>query len=255
MFRKYTFSALLALAGCCVLSNVANAQEFFGLQVDLMSGTQAKTVFVDKDAFSDVVNKSWTPQIRAKGDKAIEQAVAAANAKMPKGVNLYSQKSQLTARAETSSQLSGKEIVVQSVLKGNALTFTSTTPTPLGKWADPKFSITYDLSVKVTIQQKKDGSLFATAVGSIQNLQLHSQNLSADVVKFFDAVSAFMGGSDFIKMAETSLRQMHVDLSAQVNQALIPINKALGDARNAGLTKLTEKVDPGTKHLVITLSK
>ena len=66
-------------------------------------------------------------------------------------VTLYQQSSNLSDNPDINVQVTGNSLVMSIVLKETRSTLKSTTPTVLGKWADPKLSLTYDLSVTATV--------------------------------------------------------------------------------------------------------
>jgi hypothetical protein len=256
MFRKYTFSALLALAGCCVLPGVVTAgpTPFQGVHVETIIGGKTTLVFGDGDMPNyPVANFLMNDKVRKALDNAILKATV--------GTGAYNPVSQLSHKRElgTTELLQDGTIYTSSFLRANTLTFKVTTNTGiLGGGLDPQFTITYDLCLIIRIKRDSTGNFLAKGEVKIINLRLDPGNLAADVAVAVDSVIKFFTGKDFIKQAEASILQKNVDVSGYVNAMLAPINQKLADARKAGLNTLTMKAVPWTKTvniLEITLSK
>jgi hypothetical protein len=111
-------------------------------------------------------------------------------------------------------------------LAGNTLNFTTTTPTVLGSYADPRFNTTYDVLVTINALMQNAAPLLKVtqAIGQIQNPHVAPGNFAADVLK---AVSGFVvqGGLDGV-VANTVAGQK-MNLTGKINGSLGAANALL----------------------------
>lgn len=108
---------------------------------------------------------------------------------------------------------------------------TSTTPTALGSWADPRFSValTAKLDLVLDIQRDRDHTLrVSSAKFTLNNATLDSHNFNGDMLKFLaDDLSPFFGGPNYKNMAENAINATSLDLAGKFNAALAPVNAQL----------------------------
>jgi hypothetical protein len=118
-------------------------------------------------------------------------------------------------------------------LIGNTLDFTTTTPTVLGSYADPRFKSSYDVlvTIRAVIQNGAPLLKITQAVGEIQNPHVAPGNAVAAIVA---AVSPFIlqGGIDGV--VSNTVAGAKMNLTGRINGAL-------------GLANALLKVPDGTK--------
>jgi hypothetical protein len=134
------------------------------------------------------------------------------------------------------------EIPMQLRLGPNLLIAKSTTPSVFGSWVDPKFSVDFgiviDFSIIIVPQRMllsiQVGSAHVTGPDCVGDPHFDSQNAPADVAKALaGVVSPFFGGPDYLQMVESLVGQQ--DFAGVLNQALQPVNDALGQLAAEGM--------------------
>ena len=110
-----------------------------------------------------------------------------------------------------------KRFVMVFHVGGNGVTATSTQPTVLGSYADPRFSVAYDLDAYV------DATILPLTANSVKivvsNASIDSHNLSADILKTLDA---------FFKLGYLVTAQNAIDQTKKLDVAAF--NSALAQA-------------------------
>jgi hypothetical protein len=136
------------------------------------------------------------------------------------------------------------DLLVHLTVDRSSITATSTTPTDLGSWADPRFSFAFglDLVYRIAIP-RTTGPLTATGFESIHVLapDLDSQNFVADVVFMINALVEWFSGDDYISLLEEFIAE--TDFAPFVNGALGPLNEELSRLAAAGYWFLEAAVD------------
>ena len=123
-------------------------------------------------------------------------------------------------------------VVAETLLLSKAhLAATSTTPTALDSYADPRFSLDVAAKIDLTILAQPSPTeplRVAVAKFTLSGAKLDSQNTPADVIKFFaENLSPFFGGPDYKRLAENAIDAMGSDLTRDFNAALAPVNAKL----------------------------
>lgn len=125
----------------------------------------------------------------------------------------------------------GQNTVHATFLVGGYLEATSTTPGPLGEYADPRVSIsvTAKLELTLAIQPNPDQTLrVSRALFSLSNAKLDSHNFTGDILKFVsDDLIPFFGGPNFKSIAEDAVNKVSIDLASRFDSALAPVNAKL----------------------------
>ena len=124
---------------------------------------------------------------------------------------------------------------------GNQTTFTSTTNSIFGSYADPTFHVTYaiDITVDLSLPSNIDtGQVTATATARTVPTAASSSNI-------------FVTDSDLYKVAAGFATTQNVSSIVPTSQ----LNTALGFAAQAGYTRLDTSVGSGGTELVLTLEK
>jgi len=131
------------------------------------------------------------------------------------------------------------------VLTGSVyLEATSTTPTDLGSWADPRFSVAFGLDLTFRIDLPPTTQpLSATGFDKVRILspELDSHNFVADVVFLAADVAAWFGGTDFEGLLEQYI--VSTDFADRVNANLAPLNAKLTALAAQGFWFLDALVD------------
>ncbi len=228
------------------------------------------TVLDKPNLLGDVVEQGWTG---AKG--RLEQGLMKILGKgdlIAKGITLYDIKIGLAASPELQLDTSGNPIKLTVALKGNSIEATSTTPTALGKYADPRFSITFDVTVQLelavpTVTQPLH---MKHAIATISNVSKpDSHNFAADVISVVDTIVGFFGGPDFLKLAAESANGRSFDFTNEINngvasvlpflpqlpQGLKPMNKVLKDAAGQGYRLMDGLFDTKSNKLILAVTR
>lgn len=240
------FLAALSGSGFSVIGTARPAAAQSGLEVLKEDWNAAKETvessraFSDPDLFGSAVAAGWRaaqPDL----NKAVEQQMGEVNKKLPDGVSLYEVHSTLGAEPKVTARQDGNAVRVSISVPRNLLIAKSTTPTVLGSYADPKISVDYDLTLDVVIAiPSQTQPLRVTEMKAVvSNVNLDSQNFSADVLKAVGSVIDFFGGPDFRsilekKIADRSTKGMQVF----IDQNLGPVNTVLTDLSKQGFTVL-----------------
>lgn len=135
-------------------------------------------------------------------------------------------------------------------LPNNAMTFKTTQPTPLGKYADPKFGLTCDIELEIVLEIPSDMRGITVAKDSegkdwaklrVLNTNMTSQNLISDAPKalfdFANGISKFFGGPDFWAILMNKLNQER-SIAPYVHASLGPVNTAIAQLAAKGYTVL-----------------
>ena len=243
--KKLAFSTLLATTSALLLSlaPTARAQDDFqnypgGVSVltrdfDPTHPGQsiAKPVFGDPNLLRQVVNTAWQASRATISDQIIAQ-MGQANS-IAAGVTPYNivcvmgQPGALSV--QPGSYAADSTLQMKYVVTGNSIEFDTTQPTALGKWADPRFSCNYDLTLNLGLTfGNAPGPLQLTSVtAQISNAKLDSHGLIADLV-FVGNDVAKLFGSDYIKKAQNAINGKNFDFTDKLNQGLAPFNATLG---------------------------
>jgi hypothetical protein len=112
---------------------------------------------------------------------------------------------------------------------------TSTTPTIIGDYGDPRFSILFDLTFELGLKLQKAGDTIkiTTASVAVSNAHIDSHNTIADIAKWVDdnLIDAIKGSS-FRNQAEKALDKVKLDFAGRINPNLVGVNNALRGAPN-----------------------
>lgn len=143
------------------------------------------------------------------------------------GVTLYDLVCNMGEITDFAMQSQGPSSVVLHLnIPGNYLEFTSTTPSALGSYADPRFSVRYDLRVMLTLSISGGDRLIRVqkAAASIQNAKLDSHGLVGDLIL---TLGNFFTNGKLTPLAESALNSARVDLTRQVSTKIEPANALL----------------------------
>ena len=251
--KRYMLVLSAALATLFGIGTVGHAQDLKGIEFTRGAGEELKKVFADPNFWAEaVIREAWIKSL-PELNHAIEAALPSINPQLPTKVNVTHQESRLSRDCQVSVRLVGNTIRLKVTVRRNVLFFKTTTPGPLGSWADPKFSLTYDLDLDATITfAAKTGILeLGPATLTMHNVSWDSQNFSGDLVKIADTVYKFVTHKDF--MAKL-LKDRKMDFPG-LGVKLYPLNRELTRARQLGFTEVAHTFDPHTKTLKLTATK
>jgi hypothetical protein len=182
----------------------------------------------DKTLVTDQIAKAWSdarPQICAALLGEMGKAGFAA------GQTLRDIKCMLDPNAELMVANSGPGALNLKLAIGGVVEATSTTPTALGKYADPRFSLALraHLDLAVSVQPSPAQTLRVdSAKVTVSDATLDSHNFSGDVLKFVaDDLLPFFGGPHFRQLAESAINAAQTNTASRFNNALTPVNAKL----------------------------
>ncbi len=191
-----------------------------------------KPVFNDPTLLRQVVNSAWQAGRSSIADN-IKNDMGVGNSLGP-GLTPYNIAVEMGQPGELSATpghyAAGSTLDMIYVVKGNWVEFTTTQPTALGKWADPRFSCTYDLTLTISMSLgDTPGPLHMKSVkAQVSNAKIDSHGLIADLVFIANGVAKFFG-TNFIAKAENALQGKKFDFTDKMNQNLVPFNALLAN--------------------------
>jgi hypothetical protein len=152
------------------------------------------------------------------------------------GQTAYNIDVQLAKQGQLKAMAFGS-VGLQYILKGNRVTLTMTTPSIFGSWADPRFSIDFDLILTLNVQAQVGAPLKVnTASASVNAGRPQGANLSGDIAVAAANIVRFFGGPDFLGRVQSQINARQFDAAGQVNAALAPLSTALSRIRLPNLT-------------------
>jgi hypothetical protein len=217
-------------------------------------------VLDDPSLFKLSFDNAWAGH-KAQVDQGICDAIASGNKQgvFPKGFTLYHQKSSVATTGTLQVQLAGNsELVLTYVVQHNYLEFTTTVPgNSFGAGLDPRFSFTYDLTMKVTlpIASMTRGLQVASATVTLSNVSKpDSHNFTADQANSVAAIIKAFGGPDFLAQFQQAIDGTQFSLKQQIQQALGQVNAPLQQLAQQGYTALSALPDIHTHRLTLRAS-
>lgn len=174
--------------------------------------------------------RQWSANLGRLNGLAKDQLRAAVNPQM-RGFSIRSDaRMSLTSacsfRAEI-LQACGDTVTLRMALPRNLFRFHVTTPSVFGSWADPEFSVDFDLEARTTVTLPSNARTplrLGTTTVSASNVRLDSQNVTGDVALAVAKVYQFFTGRDVTRLitqdrsfsfpgVETSLATLNRSLS------------------------------------------
>jgi hypothetical protein len=249
------FMLTLCAAVAIVLGNTTagRAQDLKGIELARGAGDELKKVFADPNFWAEaVIREAWIKSLPDL-NLAIQAALPSINPQLPTKVNITHQESRLSQDVHATVRLVGNSIHLKLTAVRNVLFFKTTTPGPLGSWADPKFSLDYDLDLEVAITlPTRTGILeVGPTVATMRNVKWDSQNFSADLVKIADTVYKFFTHKDFMAKLLKDRQMKFPGLDVK----LYPLDRELTRAKQMGFFDLAHSFDPKTKTLKLAATQ
>ena len=221
--------ALLALS-------FAAAQAAVGARVLLQTWNPTKpkeqgvqVVTNDATAVSDSVQMAWSSRVRP---LICTQLLAVMGRRgIAAGQNLYDVKCLLDETVGFRLTPVRPNAVSAWLDVGGYIEATSTTPTVVGSYGDPRFSLALKATVHLTVsvQPDADHTLRVDAAKfALSKASIDSHNFSGDVLKFVaEDLLPFFNGPNFRQVAENAINGLGVNLTGPFNTALDPVNARL----------------------------
>lgn len=203
--------------------------------------SQAQDYFAG--VISDSAQQAWT-QYRPDLQNFLHDQLGRGDLIRP-GVTLYDITLNLPEHVAPSVERDDEgDLLVHVVTDGCYLEATSTTPTDLGKWADPRLSVAFSLDLTYRIDLPPTNSpLQSTGFEHIHVLNpvLDSHNFVADVAFMINDIIGFFSGADYVKLIEAYIAK--TDFAPYVDRALAPVNAKLAALAEQGFWFLEAFVD------------
>lgn len=145
------------------------------------------------------------------------------------------------------------------VIRDNYLYVKSTTPTSLGKWADPAFEIHFDVRLRATLSLPARGRYRIDVVSSVIDVpyikikpRSFTGGVATTVAVVGNAFAKIATGTDYIqKIADKVLRY---NLTSYANQALVPVNQALAKLDTSDRNQIETTLDQARKKLRVLVT-
>lgn len=240
--RWLTPVASLALLTCVVDAHAATGARVL-LQVwnPVTPDQQNVVTLVDQPSLvSDSLQQAW---MRARPRICEQLKLKMGAGGVAAGQTLYDITCLLDEHAVLDVAPAGQNVLRASFSVGGAVEATSTTPTVLGSYADPRFSLalTAKLDLILMVQPDRDHTLRVTkALFALDGATLDSHNFSGDILKFVsDDLIPFFGGPNYKSLAENAVNAISADFANDFDAALAPVNvqlKGPSDAARVGVS-------------------
>lgn len=246
-----TRAALLCIAVLLVPMN-ADAQTFVPFPGDVSVVTDGpgglRSLLDGPSTFRTAVAVGWNAS-RAVACDELRSQLGRAD-RIAKGVTAYNIKCEMAGDGELSINAAqspfGQPMELRWMVRGNALDFTTTTGTVLGRYADPDFAVSFDLELLLRFAMPSSpGAIRVQSVTATpSNSRLSSQNFIADLGFALNDVSRIFGGSDFVAMAQRMIDAGSINLTDEMNTRLEHLNSILSAAGPGGIIPALDQ--PGT---------
>jgi hypothetical protein len=150
-------------------------------------------------AFLDL-NNQWSKNLEQTREKILERL----SESRPGGESLYDVS--LTLPSDGYQEIAQDEwgTHLRLTVRGAYLEATSTQPTLLGSWADPRFGVTFDITIDVHLAPT-GGLRVTNTVATISNASIHAANVVSDVLGFFNSLADFYTGINFKVLTEQAI--------------------------------------------------
>lgn len=214
------------------------------------------TVTNQPTIFQSTLQKSWQEliagQLKING-QTLGQTIASGiqSAEEAQGLSAYNISSGFDGTPTYNGTLkqtsSGSELVLTFDAIGNETTFTSTTNSIFGSWADPTFHVTYNLNLTIDLMLPSNlvtGKVTASALATTSDVTVSTSNVLVGIADFF-------GNNIPLKIAE-GINGQKANISSVVPTGLL--NTALQLEAAQGYTHLLSSLN-SSGNLVLTAEK
>jgi hypothetical protein len=195
-------------------------------------------------------NTAWSqnqPRLCPELWSRVQQSVSA------HGQNIYDTECNIPAIGDFYARMVNQTLEIKYVVNGNNVAFTSTQPTPLGSWADPRFRVSFDIEIDASIVFPRtftasDPQLGPIRVDSarafVRNADVEPDNLVADVLSWVDSLISFVfGGRTQFQTAQDMIDQQVLDVAARARDGLVLANTGLNLLSLEGFSIMTAAID------------
>ena len=256
--RRLLTAATLALV-LAISAGRALAWQPYGGGVTLrgkLSGNPTKTIFSSDTAVLDAVRNGWQFAGRGLCDTLIE-ALGTEGAVL-RGQTLYDMNCRGPGPDSLEIEPGADQVALHYRLPAIYLEFTSTQPF-VGKWGDPRFSLSFDLELAIWVRRPAPpaGFLADDVDVWISNVQVDSHNLVGDVVMVADAVRRFfVGGPSLGTIMEAFVRVQNRNILIafiNVSRPVLALNAAIRELHGQGFSQFDWRFAPETGRLAMTM--
>jgi len=236
MKSRASYGGLAWLAGLALLAFAPAANAATGARV-LVQAWDPRTPDLENvitaadrpTVVSDALNDFWRTHLRPRVCPQIKGALGTPG--IAGGQTLYDIDCETDPQVVLDVRTAGQNTLVATFAVGGYVAATSTTPTALGSYADPRFSVALTGKVELTlaVQPSREETLRVTqARFTLNDASLDSHSFSGDILEFVvDDLVPFFGGSNFKTRAEDAVNAVSIDLTRDANAALAPVNAVL----------------------------
>jgi hypothetical protein len=203
-------------------------------------------------------------------NQALENAFRRDAKNMEKAVRDYLGKGDLLARGVTLYDINvrvGKPSFrltsansFEFVIRGNYMYFHTTTPTDLGKWADPAFQLEFDLRLRSTLSlptSRNPRFRVVSSVLDVPHLTIKPRNFTGGVATTVAVVTnsfvKLVTGRDYIRRAAD--KYLHYDCTKALNARLDNVNNVLARLYKEGYRDVNTTFDQARQMLNVLMTK
>ena len=226
---------LVASLGIALLTGAASSHAAIGARVLVQewsplapSEQRVRVLANDPSAVSDAVQKAWS-EARPRLCTALRNAMGKGG--VVAGQTLHEITCRLDENVTLAVASAGANALTATLAVSGYVEASSTTPTILGKDADPRVSValTGRMLLALTVQPNPDQTLRVDkAQFRLSDATLDSHNLTGDVLKWVaEDLIPYFKGPDFRRLAESAIDDIGIDLGGRFNAALAPVNARL----------------------------
>jgi hypothetical protein len=250
----------VALAGLMLaVPGAASAKGIRIVKLDQI-GTKTNTAVALNNAsfFQTAAQQQWS-SLRPKIEQTMKKELGKGN-RFAKGVTFYNLKINLAKNITDVRIASGGngKVIVSFRLNGNYLKATSTTPGPLGKWADPTFEVRFNVIVSIDVALPGKDLRFKAgkATAQISNIRVDSQGVVADAIKLFNNIANFftkkVSGK---KVLISAIEARTFTFSQSLNQSFGNVNNVLKQLAAKKYRLRTARYESKFKQVVVTMHR
>lgn len=170
-----------------------------------------------------------------------------------RGQTAYNINVVLANRGELQAMADGPRLAFKYFLRGNSVTAKITTPTVFGSYADPKFTVTFDMELIANVGRLPDGKIGVTSVHAyLHNSRLQGRNVTGTIGLAIADVVGSVGGPDVRGLAQNAIDTQNFKQS--LNIAFVPVafpGSLFSQMSGSGvLVRLIAPTAPGTGPVV-----
>lgn len=224
MVHRYRFTAIFSALSIALCQTPAFASGG-GVRIIVQEWTpanptvQKNTIVLDRPGLiGDAIDQGWA-KARTQVCDAIKTEAGKPD-RLAKGYTLYHLDCSMAQTGSvTVTGLAGNVLTVSYRLPGNMFKGTTTQPTVAGKYADPCFFFTYDVTAATSIHlDTLSLEPFTVAIANVSRPD--SCNAAGDIARFAATTYHFFGGPDYLALVQSSLQRTESISTAPLNAAL-----------------------------------